>query len=478
MINNPLEGITLKTVGGVALSKINPSTVSECIMVNEKFAIDESQRLYYYDGTVYKLDKGHIRIRQWYHKVLEVHNMLPFWSNLFPAKIVDYITPRVPQLLDRPDIHRINLLNGIYYIGDLESVSSRFESHAEFDHSDYLTTVQIPINYDPLAICPYWDEFLPQLFPADPELLVQIVGLCMIPFTGLQKCIVLLGGGSNGKGTYLNAIQSAVGPDNYASLDMKRLTGRDSRFNTAGLVGKLVNIFGDLPPNQIEDKGIFKALTGQDSIQVEFKGKQPYSYKPFARLIFSCNSIMESDDQSVGYKRRFFCIPFEQTFDVDPKKGRELEQNLADPLELSGLFNRIVRWLPIIIADNLKYNDAALEIVQNFIPVPQYFKDWFEQSFIVDDGFACTEIGAFNSYTTSGIPAGANRDNMYAMLKLMCPSVKKAIGTAGEGTRYVEDQVVYVGLHLIKSNEKVIDRVHYYKDSGGSNVIVRQPRLT
>ncbi len=36
---------------------------------------------------------------------------------------------------------------------------------------------------------------------------------------------------------------------------------------------------------------MFKALTGEDFITAERKNKDPFSFRPYARFLFSCNEI-------------------------------------------------------------------------------------------------------------------------------------------------------------------------------------------
>ncbi len=242
----------------VAIAKTIERTVS--------FARDKTNRLYYYDMGVYHPDGDKI-VEFVYQDFLERNNMSREWRNNNGKKIYDWIVARAPFILDRPEIDRINFKNGIFYLGEY----GRFELHEEVDHSEYRTTIQIPIEYHPNAVCPKWEKFLTDVFPEDINLLFDIVGLCMVPFTGLQKCIVLLGAGSNGKGTFLSAIQKVVGKENFVNLDLKRLTGKDDRFSTSGLVGKLVNVFGDLPPTKMENGALFKALTGQDTITLSIR---------------------------------------------------------------------------------------------------------------------------------------------------------------------------------------------------------------
>ena len=66
------------------------------------------------------------------------------------------------------------------------------------------------------------------------------------------------------------------------------------KFKTAELLGKLANVFSDLPSKSIDDTGIFKVVTGEDYLMAEKKNKNPFKFKPFARLVFSCNEYLET----------------------------------------------------------------------------------------------------------------------------------------------------------------------------------------
>ena len=39
---------------------------------------------------------------------------------------------------------------------------------------------------------------------------------------------------------------------------------------------------------------MFKSITGEDYITVEKKNKAPFSFKPYAKLVFSCNDILKT----------------------------------------------------------------------------------------------------------------------------------------------------------------------------------------
>lgn len=71
---------------------------------------------------------------------------------------------------------------------------------------------------------------------------------------------------------------------------------------------KLINTCADIPKINIEDDAELKKIIGGDSIQAEFKGKDSFSFKPYAKLLFSANRFPHVDDKSDGFRRRLRVI--------------------------------------------------------------------------------------------------------------------------------------------------------------------------
>ena len=132
----------------------------------------------------------------------------------------------------------------------------------------------------------------------------------MIPVNKAQKSFVFVGAPNAGKSTLLSVAQEILlGSENVSNIPWQSL---GDRFNKAELFGKLANIFADLPSKAIDDGGMFKALTGEDYITAERKNKDPFSFRPYARLLFSCNEIPKNySDRSDGFYRRLIIIRFD-----------------------------------------------------------------------------------------------------------------------------------------------------------------------
>lgn len=181
----------------------------------------------------------------------------------------------------------------------------------------------------------------------------EIMGYLLIPETKAQKCFVLIGPPRTGKSTALWVIESILlGKENCSNIPWQEL---GDRFKTAELYGKLCNLFADLPSKAIEDSGLFKSVTGEDTIIGERKFGHPFSFKPTARLLFSCNKLPWSEDRSGAFFRRIITIPFEQQVPeerIDPElRGEKLKK------EADGIFMWVLEGLRRLLSKNFAFSE-------------------------------------------------------------------------------------------------------------------------
>lgn len=343
------------------------SNIGDILLRCFSFARDEARNLYYYDKGCFHSDAEQL-VTELYSHILVKWKRKMDWKYRQVLETIEYITGHVDKLWYKPPINQINLLNGIY---NLETLS--LHPHT----SEWRSTIQIPITYDPSATCKHWDAFLGDVFPEGVNLLHEMLGLLMIPYTRLQKTVLLLGEGSNGKGTFLRAIDNVIGLNNVSHVSLHQMEAE--KFSRTTIIGKLVNVFGDLPVTEIKNLNFFKCLVGEDTVQMEYKNKQPFAYRPFARLIFSSNVIPKTNDTTQGYMRRWLIIPFTRRFQVNPKVGQELEENLATSEELSGLLNKVLKVLPEVIDNGFTITEDIANIITNYVPLPENVDSWIKQ---------------------------------------------------------------------------------------------------
>ena len=185
-------------------------------------------------------------------------------------------------------------------------------------------------------------------------LIQEIFGYLLIPVNKAQKSFVFVGAPNAGKSTLLSVAQEVLlGAENVSNVPWQSL---GDRFNKAELFGKLANIFADLPSRSIDDNGMFKALTGEDYITAERKNKDPFSFRPYARLLFSCNEIPRNyGDRSDGFYRRLLIIRFDHSI---PKARRD--PNLRERLmaEKNGILMWAIEGLKRLIAAGYVFTET------------------------------------------------------------------------------------------------------------------------
>ena len=208
---------------------------------------------------------------------------------------------------------------------------------------EFASPVQLPVTYKPGADCPRLQSFLGQVLPdIDPAFVYELIGYCLLADNPLHKAFMFIGPGRNGKSTLLNVIRALLGSRNCAAVSLHDL--EDIRFTSAQLFGKLANICGDIDARQLRTSSRFKQLTGGDEIFAEHKGKEGFSYTPFAKLIFSANEPPLARDQTHAYFSRLVIVPFERVI-AEEEANRNLTRDLTSEDELSGLLNQALAGL-------------------------------------------------------------------------------------------------------------------------------------
>ena len=327
--------------GQTADAPVNTPALADTILATEAFAVDAGGKLWRYRGGVYDRD-GVRHVARVTKAVLARHGQADKWTTYRTKEVAAYIAADAPELWERPPLDRLNLANGILNVNE-----RRLHPHTP----EFLSPVQLPVAFDPAATCLVWERFCGEVFPPDcANLPWELAAWLMLPITDIQKAVLLLGGGANGKSTFLAALTRFLGRENVAARTLHALEA--NRFATAGLVGKLANVAADLPARHLTDTSTFKALTGTEfAIPAEYKHGAQFDFPCFARLVFSANHPPTAGDASEAFFRRWLVVPFERIFEGTAARPRaQLDAELADPRELSGVLNRALAALPGVLA--------------------------------------------------------------------------------------------------------------------------------
>lgn len=241
----------------------------------------------------------------------------------------------------------LNLKNGL-----LELETGTFTDHTP----GHLSTIQLPVEYNPQAVCPAINKYLDEVLdPEDRPLVEELFGWMLWPAYSVHKAVMLVGSGRNGKGTLLRLMASVLGKPNISDVSLQQLC--DNRFMPAKLYGKMANLGGDLPAIDISDTAAFKGLTGGDRMTVENKYGQPFEFDNRAKLVFSTNKLPKTPDDTYAFYSRWILIVSRHVFDVQQGTGDEgLDKKLQNPEELSGLLNIALNGLKRLKANGWKFS--------------------------------------------------------------------------------------------------------------------------
>jgi putative DNA primase/helicase len=325
--------------------------LTDQIMAEYPFkTLKDTEEIYYYNN-----DKGvYVEGGEWLIKE-QCEILCPEIPTYKVQEVVNHIKRRTGverSKFDSDNPNVLNLQNGL-----LNIETGEFTEHSP----NNLSLVQLPITYDLNAKCPNILEFLGQvLHPQDVFTAFQIFGYCLYKNTKYEKAVMLFGTGSNGKGVFIKLIESLVGLDNTSHVPLQDLD--KDKYGSADLYGKLVNTFADLKAERLSMTGMFKTLVSGDTIRAQRKYGQPFSFRNYAKLIFSANKIPESDDKTYAYYKRWLILCFENEFKED-KRDPDLIGKLTTPEELSGMLNLALMGLRQLHKDR-GFKDISVEKIR------------------------------------------------------------------------------------------------------------------
>jgi len=303
---------------------------------------DTEQVLWYSPIGVYRFD-GESVIKELTQDWLEELGLAGDATTYFVNQVVDYI--RRSTYIDREELNADpNIL--VVKNGVIDLRTGTLHPHDK----KYKATIRIPVAYDASAQCPLINRFIGEVVEdRDKPLLYEIPAWCLMRQSKIQRLVLLLGEGANGKSTYLEMLRKFLGQGNCSAYSMQYLA--DNRFATAGLFGKLANIHADLPSSALRQTAQLKMLTGGDSIEAEKKFKDSFSFVNTAKLIFSANQPPEFNEDTLAIWRRFTIIDFPFRF-IGESADKNLLEKVTAQSELSGFLNQVLYGLKRLQKNN------------------------------------------------------------------------------------------------------------------------------
>lgn len=272
----------------------------------------------------------------------------PSIMECFRLLIDDVRVQKTPNELNS-DQNLINFKNGVWDI----------HNQVLLPHdSKYLQTIQVPHEVGKYKSFPetrlyrfFKETKLPK---EDIKMILKYMAYCLTLSYGLKTFMVLLGKSNTGKSVLIRFFENLVGVENTSALSMHEL---NMRFYPSQLYGKLMNACADngsLPLSSIEQ---LKKITGGDQIMHEKKGKDPFFFVPFSKLIFSFNQMpLQLEEKSNAFYKRMRILSMETELYLNDPYVNDLVTNGVEEV-----IPYLLRLLPIQEIPRTKNSNKLVE---------------------------------------------------------------------------------------------------------------------
>jgi putative DNA primase/helicase len=244
----------------------------------------------------------------------------------------------------------------------------RWSTGELFSHDPkYRSINRIPVLWDPNAKSEKLDEFLNAVIPPDAlQTIEEFIGYSLIPDVSLAKCLVLVGDGGNGKSTFLTLVEALLGRENVSNLPIYAII--DERFSSSLLFGKLANIYDSLESRGLKNAGRFERIVAGDPIRAERKYFSPFTFRPYAKHIFTTNEMPREVRLSRVFLDRLILVEFENRFRGTAAEVLDYGRVLAEtPGVLPALLVRAVRGLQRLKARGaFEIPKSSLDALDNY----------------------------------------------------------------------------------------------------------------
>lgn len=332
--------------------------IAEEILQREKLLSDQYGYVYRYNGRYWERITSKVLKR-----IAKDSDVREHTNQRRRGEIADYLemAVQVPQIRWRQlKSTEVPLQNGVY---DLEACELR-------DHrpSDYLETV-VPIDHDPKATCPNWEEALWKYFGEDDDkaqkvtALRQFFGYVLLPHARYKKALILYGDSDTGKSQVAKLLQELVGRENCCGVSVENM---DDERKRVPLVGKLLNVLTEISAKAAVADGGFKTLIStEEALLFDPKHLPPFMYTPIAKHVIATNNLPQVSDHTAATFNRLLLIQFNR---VIPKSEQDPE--FIDKLraELPGILN----WALVGAQDLTEKAGEWMEIPESAKIVAEY----------------------------------------------------------------------------------------------------------
>ena len=284
-------------------------------------------------------------------------------------------------------------------------------------HSNkHLLTVQLP--HEVKKANKPWEktmlyQFLHSKVKLDDEnilMLTQYMAYCLTLGYGLKTFLILQGQSNTGKSVLIRFFEAVVGIHNTSALSMHELP---QRFYPAQLYNTLLNSCADnssLPLSSIEN---LKKITGGDQIMHEKKGKEPFFFVPFSKLLFSFNQMpLQLEEKSNAFYMRMRILSMQRELFLNDA----YVDKLCSETSILEVIPHLLSLLPLKIITRTEDSSIMIEHLREDSDSLHAF---IRHNCNVNESKVCTRNALYDSYVTYCLESGRDAHKKHAFMRQM-----------------------------------------------------------
>lgn len=365
--------------------KISHTQHAETLLKKRRFAtMRDTEEVYRYTGGVY-MPGGEPLIKA------EAQSMIGDGCS-HGDRLEVLNTVRVLTYVDRGDFDaeraKLCVRNGI-----VDILTGRLEPH----DPDRLFRVQLPVDYDPTAAPRRFMRFLFEVIDdrMERQTVLEFFASALLKHElNLDKALILFGTGANGKSTLLKAVTELFGSEQVANVSLHDLISE--KFMRSFLEHKMLNVYADISFEELKNLSVIKNIISGDPLTVEKKNLPPFSIKPYAKMVFSCNNLPTLDESTDAIFRRFRVIRFTRQF--SPSQ-RDILSDFEDETEKSGMLNLLMGHARVVYANRrLTYDVPIAQMREEWEVGANHVRRFFKAMLVKEPGARAPKSAVYAAY--------------------------------------------------------------------------------
>lgn len=220
----------------------------------------------------------------------------------------------------------------------------------------FQNVLQISYNNTNFSDGRWYQYFMNSTFGEDEATIrcfEEFLGLVISPIRDVKQSFFLYGPSNTGKSVILNVLKEIIGAQFTSSLSFSQL---GNEFAVAQLVGKWLNISGEMSGVANRRIDIFKSLTGNDLVTACFKGKDHFQFQNQALLVFACNNFPQISYEVVeAFASRIIIFPFSKVIPRE-KWIPDLSEKLLQEKDI--IIKRAIKGLKRLQKRNYEFDET------------------------------------------------------------------------------------------------------------------------